>query len=619
MRIRRTSAAVPWTAFMLVTLLAVLSGCATIPHSGPVLHGRQVEADPRTGLVQLGGEGPVPGATPEQVVSGFLNVAPGFTSDHKVARSFLTEQKRLAWRPDEAAAVYPSVTVLTVKEIGAKATPTPTPAPSTGKAADSGAASADMLDRAKVTRVTVTTPISAQIDRDGRYTLAPPGKTETVTFGLLKIGGEWRINALANGILISENDFAVTFRPFPVYFGDPTGRYLVPDLHWFPGTQDVPSSPELPTALVRALLQGPPEWLAGAVVSGAPANTGMAVAAVVVADDVATVDLTEQVRLADTRQRQLLVSQLEATLSTLLIGSVQITVRRLAFDVPAGSSGSSSDSDASQSTGQPVANPWVDVRPVMIDSKGRLARLDDRKLDVVKGVDALSAVAGANRPAVSNDSSAYAVLNADRSKLLLQLPGAKVVSPIAAANLTGPSFDPLGWVWTAPGTNTGFVYAAGADSGAVKVQAPWLKGSEVVSMRMSRDGTRAVLAVRIRGHAHLFLTGVLRDVDGKPLSLSQPPPGLLPDLQTVRDVAWVEETKVVVLGKRTGSTDEGPWLIEVGGGVLERLGTSLSSAESITAGKGEESVMAGTPLGIQGRDGALWETVSPGKWPAFPG
>ena len=45
----------------------------------------------------------------------------------------------------------------------------------------------------------------------------------------------------------------------------------------------------------------------------------------------------------------------------------------------------------------------------------------------VKDVAAL-AVPGANRPAVAGDSSAYAVLNADRSKLLYQLPGTKNVA-----------------------------------------------------------------------------------------------------------------------------------------------------------------------------------------------
>ncbi len=630
MNARRTSTGLPRTAWVVVIVLAfltVLSGCAEIPHTGPVVSGREVEGDPLDGVFQFGGYGPVPDATPEDVVSGFLRGAPGFSDNHEVARKFLAPERELTWRPNAAVAVYPSTSKLKVKEIGdrpvvaATATPTPTPAPTgpapaSAKAADAGVADAGAEDR---TEVTVTTLINAKIDQDGRYQIAPPNATITQTFGLVKRGGQWRISALDDGILIAASDFGVTFRPFKVYFGDPTRRYLVPELHWFPSAHNDPDDgPELPTALVQVLLQGPPEWLKGAVITGAPAATTMAVDAVLVADDVATVDLSEHVRGANTEDRQLLAAQLRETLRQLrTINSVQITVSRVAFDVPAVSSGSGGDGDPAQLGGQLSADPRVDIRPVLIDSKGRLARLEGRELDVLENVADLS-VPGANRPAVSNDSSAYAVLNADRSKVLLQLPGAKVIHLITSAGLTAPSFDPLGWVWSAPGTNTGFVYAAAVGSSRVKVKAPWLKGADVVSLRMSRDGTRAVIAARLRGHAHLFLTGVVRDAQGQPSELNQPPAGLFPSLRTVRDVAWVDEDQLVVLGQSVGAVDEGPWMVHIGG-VVQRVGRPVSGAESITAGNGDLSVMAGTVKGVQARSGALWETVSPGRWPAFPG
>jgi hypothetical protein len=226
-------------------------------------------------------------------------------------------------------------------------------------------------------------------------------------------------------------------------------------------------------------------------------------------------------------------------------------------------------------------------------------------------------VSGANRPAVANDGSAYAVLTADRSKLLLQLPGADVVSVVTSAALTAPSFDPQGWVWSAPGTNSGFVYAATA-AGSIRVAAPWLKGAQTISMRISRDGTRAVLAVEVRGHAHLFVTGVLRDPNGKPLSLSQPPAGLFPDLQSVRDLAWVDEDEVVVLGERRGTPGDQARLVQIGGFIID-VGSPVPGAESIAAGNGELSVMTGTSKNLMARSGFLWEKVAPGRWPAYPG
>jgi hypothetical protein len=584
-------------------VVVLLSACASIPSSGPVVPGRVVNEDPRESVVQVISRGPQPGASAEGIVAGFLQAAADFRDDHRVARGYLTPQRRLAWRPEASVALYPS-------ESSLRLTAAPEPTPS---ATPSPAGAADVRDRPETTRVTMRTPIEARIDIDGRYQLAPPGEQLTSTFSLVKVGREWRISALTDGILVADNDFASTFRPFPVYFTDPSGRYLVPDLHWFAGTRDQPGSLELPTALVRELLEGPPPWLKGAVVSGAPDQTKMAVAAVVVSGDVATVDLTDQVRTADTRQRQLLISQLEATLGQLsTIGAVEITVRRLAFDVP---SGSSNSADPSQPSAQPVANPRVDSRPVVIDSKGRLARLDGNELHPVKGVAGL-AVPGANRPAVSSDSSAYAVLNADRSKLLVQLPGTKAVTLIKSAGLTAPSFDPQGWLWTSPAANTGWVYAAGLDSGKVKVLAPWMKNFQVVSLRISRDGTRAVIAARYRGVAHVFVSGVIRDVQGRPQSLTQPL-GLVPDLQTVTDVAWVDEDQVVVLGQRAAASGQRPWVVQIGGTI--EPSTPVPDAESIAAGNGDVSLMVSGPKGIKIRSGALWEQVTSARWPAFPG
>jgi hypothetical protein len=342
----------------------------------------------------------------------------------------------------------------------------------------------------------------------------------------------------------------------------------------------------------------------------------MVVAAVVVSDDVATVDLTKAVRTAPTRQRQLLLSQLLATLGQLSnIGTVQITVGRAALDIPPGV-GNSSATDPSEVDIQPAANPGVDGRPVVIDSKGRLARLDGRTLEVVKDVGELSAVPGANRPAVSKDSSAYAVLNAARSKLMLQLPGTRMVTLVKSTQLSAPSFDPLGWVWTGSGAEGGPVYAARSDAPAVKVKAPWLKRDELVSLRISRDGTRALIAVRQHGQAHLFVSGVIREADGRPVSLTDPI-GLVPDLTSVTDAAWVDDGEVVVLGKRSSVPKLRPWLVQIGGTISAT--TPVPGAESIAAGNGESSVLATTSTGTQGRSGVLWYRVSSARWPAFPG
>lgn len=602
-------------AAVLVMAVPVLGGCAQIPTSGPVVAGRPVALDPQEGVSGVVPNGPVPGASPVGVVNGFLRAAAGFAYGHRVARNFLTPQRRAAWRPDASVQVYERREDLSVKRgagtdgaaVPAPTTTAPDPSP---RASGSGTAA-----HPDVARVRVRAPLRATIDQQGRYTAAEPGDEVNTVFSLVLVDGQWRINALTDGILISAADFGLTFRAFPVYFGDPTGRYLVPDVHWFPGTRDEPNTAVLPTSLVRALLAGPPPWLAGAVVTGAPPNTQMAVGAVVVTDDEATVDLTGPVRQADSRQRRLLASQLRATLRQLrTILSVRITVQGVAFEVPAEADGATSEFDG-RGPSEPLVDPQVDQRPVVIDTKGRVARLVGAEAEPVKDVAGL-AVEGARSPAVAGDASAYAVLDGDRRHLLFQLPGTSEVPLVSGKDLTAPSFDPSGWVWTAPGRPKGFVWAAGIEPGAVKVDASWLQG-EVVAMRVSRDGARVAITTRHKERAHVYVSGILRDVAGRPQALTQPPGELIPALRTVKDLAWVDEDEIAVLGSTAGASQTRPLVVQIGGGT--RLGTPLPGARSLTAGSGELTMLLGTSKGVYARSGALWSKVSNALWPAFPG
>jgi lipoprotein LpqB-like beta-propeller protein/sporulation and spore germination protein len=326
-------------------------------------------------------------------------------------------------------------------------------------------------------------------------------------------------------------------------------------------------------------------------------------------DDVATVDLTEDVRAADPRRRQLLLAQLEATLGQLsTISRVRITVQRLALDVPAVSSESAT----------PTIDPVIDSRPVVIASSGRIGRLERGSVRSVGGVAGL-AVRGASHPAVAYDSSAYAVLNAKRNRLLVQMPGAmNAAGPVKAAGLTAPSFDVEGRVWTAAASG-GRVYVAGATTPAVKLKASWLRRYTVVALRISRDGTRAALAVRSGSTGHVLVCGVLRNSSGQPSELSGPQE-LLPDLVSVSDLTWVDENHLAVLGRRaasSGSSSSQPWLVQVGGAATPV--TPVPGAVSLTAGNGDSSLLAATSSSIYMRVGARWIKAAAGKAPAYPG
>jgi hypothetical protein len=594
-------------ALLAVVAVVLLSACTGIPTEGPVVPGRPAGKDPNgPGLLQFIADGPQPGDTPDQTVIGFVRAASGFADDHRVARSFLSPSRRLGWRPDTSIDVYPGAVTPQAKVTQLTGVPTPTPSGSPGPATTAGGQARGEGSTPPRATVTVDVPVQATIDGDGRYTTMSPGKRRTVTYGLVQVNGNWRIDDVPDGIIISSADFSVTFRAYPVYFVDRGQQYLVPDIHWFASA----NASAVPTALVRALLAGPAPWLSEAVMSGAPTGTRMAVESVVVAAKTATIDLTGQAREATPQQRQLLALQLEETLSA----SVKITVDGADYDIPTG--GWMDDASGERTSG-PRRNPSVDSRPVVIDANGRIARLEGSAIEPVEGIEKL-AVPDASRPAVSADGTAYAVLGAQRRSLLLQLPGTAEATTVLQGQpeLTAPSFDPQGWVWASPTNSQGQMYAGRGGVGVAAVTASWLRGYDIRSVRVSRDGARLLIAANAGNAGFLFVSAVKRDEEGRPIE-AMPGLRLMPDLQNVVDAAWVEEAQVVALGTRAGANEERPWLVQVGGEITPV--PVATGATSITAGNGELTLMAGSAGGLMTRAGRFWETTPGARWPAFAG
>ena len=80
---RRAAALVRGVVAVGATL--ALAACAGIPREGPVIPGRPAGKDLSEGVYQVIADGPQPGATPEQSVTGFLRAATGFADDHRTA------------------------------------------------------------------------------------------------------------------------------------------------------------------------------------------------------------------------------------------------------------------------------------------------------------------------------------------------------------------------------------------------------------------------------------------------------------------------------------------------------------------------------------------------------
>ncbi|WP_369055069.1 LpqB family beta-propeller domain-containing protein [Kineococcus terrestris] len=559
----------------------VLGGCGGLPRSGPVLSGSRVVDDPRAGVLQVIPRGPRVGAGPAEVVRGFLLAGGAAADDFAVARSFLTGDAAGRWRPAAGT---------TLLRDAADVTPAP-------------------VDAAEAAQVAVTGEVLAVVDAAGHYEQRPGGTRASLAFRLVQADGEWRIDELPDGLVLTRVDASRSLRPFPVYFATADGRQLVGDVRWFPYDSTTP------TRIVAELLAGPSPWLAPAVRSGAPEGTALRVGTVPVEAGTATVELTSAVLEADPERRTLLLAQLRASLTRLpSVGRVRVVV-----DGAELSRGAPGDG-----TGPVVADGAPDARPVLL-GPGGLSRWDGTSVRAVPGTGpGLSSAEDAAHPAVSPDGEAYAVLLDGERELAVQRPGGPLrVVHRSAVPLSPPSVDRSGWVWTVPAEEDAepVVVAVDApDEPPVRVQLPAAgMGGVVQRWRVSRDGARALVVVRAPdGSQQVRVHGLVRDRDGRPLRVGDGSAPLVPGAEEVLDVSWPVDDQVVLLVRLASEPDPVPVLSGVSG-PWQAL-PAVPGAVSVAAGTSERDVVVATADGrLLARSGAEWLVFAQGRDPAYPG
>ncbi|MGA8979867.1 MAG: LpqB family beta-propeller domain-containing protein, partial [Pedococcus sp.] len=168
--------------------------------------------------------------------------------------------------------------------------------------------------------------------------------------------------------------------------------------------------------------------------------------------------------------------------------------------------------------------------------------------------------------------------------------------------------DTVVWVLDAAAADPADKTKAGPRALAV----PWLAGRRVVSLRASPDGQRlAVVSTDEAGKApHLDVTGVVRQAGELPTALATPL-SLAPTLNLMRDVVWVDDVSVVVLGRRNAGQVLRPWTVPLGGQIT--AGPEISGARTITTINGERGLVVTTDDGqVLLRAGSRWQRVGEG-------
>ncbi len=576
---RRRARGVPGALLVLAAL--VLAGCGGMPESGQAGPGRQVgEVVPE---LLVAPAGPRPGAGPAEIVGGFLRAGAASDVDHAVARSFLVGPVVRSWSPSHDVVVFPDDSSLKVTVRG---------------------------ERSPV-RVDVRTPVQATIDAQGRYTEAAPGTTAHAVFTVVQTGAGWRVSVLdaAFGSWLPQYELDRTYSALQVAFVASGTHNLVPDVRWFPGPR-----PGLATALIRQLLLGPPRYLAGAVTTGFPPGTTLAVDAVPTTNGVAQVDLTSQALAATPAMRQMMWAQLASTLRRLpTVADLQLTVAGSAFKVP-GVTGTSVYGDTGfrddvRVSGEPVVLTgdrlaWVDPVSGLLSSEGP-------RLPQAEGLRAVSVGAQASTVVGLDDAG---------RRVLRLAPGPRRTVLLTGASWVRPVIDSTGALWEADQARPGRLSvlgsaqlgAAGPPGVPIQLAPAWLARRTVRSVDVSRDGSRVVIvSAGSDGVARADVAGIVRRPDGEPVALAAPRE-VARSLRQVDDAVWADRTALVVLGRRPADPVSTVYEVVVGGASTAL--PPVKGAVAVAAGDGLRAVYVITSSGkVLGRSGVGWADVGPGR------
>ena len=491
----------------LAVVTAFVMACTSIPSSGPVN-----STDRTTGVdtsdVDFLPPGPSTGATPEEIIAGFIAAGTAAQENYRVARSYLADEVGEDWNPNASVLIRRGEPLVSVVSN-------------------------------TVARYVV--PVIASVDELGRFSTSASVSSQTLDFRLVLEDNEWRISGLSDGIVLTEAAFAEAFSSYRLYYFSAGYRELVPDVRWFASRGEVSSK------IVRGLLEAPSFWLdQGATVSAFPEGTQLALTPIPVVDGVASVDLTTRVLTADEITRSRMLTQLTASLAQVQgISSARISVNQ--NDLVISALGEDGPSLAS----------GRDPRSVV---------LRDRRFGYVQGgsvqeIEGLSSAMASLIPQRIFYSAEYDRALATRTDGLWSLePGTEPIIIDPRAGLVRGIIDNCGFVWSSTRESSPEMAQIITPQGDV-VPFPLDIGnsSELVSFELARDDTRLLVLVQTETGVRVLLGAITRDDACQPVSVGEFVE-LGPVDGTAVDAAWIDDSRIAVAIKED-STGQGEVLL----------------------------------------------------------
>ncbi|MFJ5773697.1 LpqB family beta-propeller domain-containing protein [Streptomyces sp. NPDC093094] len=590
--------------------VVLLSGCASMPDEGEL---RGVDYTPRQdSQVRVFAVPPGDGATPRDIVNGFLEALTSDDPHYETARLYLTPEAAKKWEPES------STTVL-------------------ANGMETYVDAADNRDNGPSYSVTLSGTQVGALDAQQAYGPAEGAYRRQIQLARNKKTGQWRITRPPQGIVIGQSDFQRNYMSVNKYYyasngvaGTPSRPMAVADPVY------VRERVDPMTHMVRSLLDGPTVWLDQVVRTSFPTGTKLqAGVESLAADDQnqLTVPLNDSAARVGQGKCREMAAQLLFTLQNLTSAVDQVELkakgRQLCLVTGDGT-------DAVAARGATERPEYL----YFLDGKHRLVRMPARSEDN-EALPVPGAFGDGAKPlrsaAVSRREDVAAGVSLDRRRLYVgpMTSDAALEQPLLVSQgtaesdrLTAPSWDAAGNLWVADRDRKRprLLLFDDGEGEPLEVETPGLDG-RIDSVRVAGDGVRIALVVEKNGRQQLLIGRVERG--DRPAEADERTPASVlelrsatPWLEEVTTMSWVGESRLVVVGTEQGGVQQMQY-VQVDGSIPEAPApAALTGVEEIA---GTED--GGAPLVAHSEDGIVrmptgeqWQkVVKAGSAPVYPG
>lgn len=566
-----------------VGALLLLSACTTVPASSPA---QIVQSIP------VGQEGdndnysPPRGLSARDVVESFIRES-GSANDpnHTNARTLLTAEERTKWLDNKTTTVVDDAVI--------------------GNLGDG--------------KITVSGSEVGTIDgATGGYSPSPRGngtgiggRQVSLTYGLTHEHGQWRIDSLAPGLVINENDFETNYQQRPLYFFDGAQEHLVPD----PRYTSLTATQDITAWLIAGLAQGP---------RGAGLQTALPNQTDPKRIQVQFPTKSGAIRIEVPRATQLgiddrdrLAAQIASTLAGVDENSeLEITDGGKPVRIPG--VGGTTFTHADLNTQYVVPSPGSTLYYI----SGHAVYTRGHPIDGKVGQGAYDLDSVAVTPSTTSDDLDIAGVGGAPGQQYLDVGTQdQLYRTRVHGDLSRPAWAPgADEVWIGVGADL-YVVSLGGTARQVQVEAPQGKASgRIVAVRLSPEGSRVALVLQNSdGTSQIYLGAVVRN--GSSVQVANLTP-ISPQGVMVKDIAWNDQLKLFVIGTDSTTNQWGLYEVQCDGSAwtLRSFSGLPQAPDSLTVTSGAVAVVAAGPTLWQ-QFGGLWRGLlrasTPGTNPVY--